>query len=163
MNARRWLFLLALLSTPAVAADAWREVHGSGDLFAAPGVVLAWGVQRGASEAATEVVVRIATDPAKYPRLAVTGVDPFSKAEQPIVHAKASPGVLDVHIPRAQFADFPRTEFKLYDAGGAAAPVLVVYYAGVPDTTPEFADAAKLDAHLTARIALARAAQGKAP
>jgi hypothetical protein len=31
-----------------------------------------------------------------------------------------------------------------------------VFYLGVPDTTPEFADAAKLDAYLRERIAQVR-------
>jgi hypothetical protein len=163
MKVRLSLLVFALFSALSAAADAPREVHGSGDLFSAPGVVLAWAVQRGESEATTAVVVRVATDLARYPRLAVTGVDPFSKAEQAILRASASPGIMDVRIPRAQFGDFPRTEFKLYAAAADDTPALVVYYAGVPDTTPEFADAAKLDAHLTARIAQARAIQGKAP
>ena len=42
----------------ANAADAPRELHGMADAFAAPGIALAWGVVRGASEAATTVVVR---------------------------------------------------------------------------------------------------------
>ena len=45
-----------------MAADGPREVHGSADAFAAPGVTLAWGVLRGATEADTRIVIRIATD-----------------------------------------------------------------------------------------------------
>ena len=71
-----------------------------------------------------------------------------------------------LRIPRAQFADYPRTEFRFFDSGGARASrcaELVVFYLGVPDTTPEFADAAKLDASLSERIARARAAGGNPP
>ena len=59
-----------------------------------------------------------------------------------------------MRIPRAQFADTPRTEWAYYMSEGDARegkPALVVYYLGIPDTTPEFADAAKLDAYLGAR------------
>ena len=50
---------------------------------------------------------------------------------------------------RAHFADFPRTELTFDGPAPAAAPALVVYYAGVPDTTPEFAAADRLyDEHL---------------
>jgi len=42
-------------------------------------------------------------------------------------------------------------------------PALMIFYHGVPDTTPEFTDAGKLDAHLAARIGEARAAGAKAP
>jgi hypothetical protein len=54
----------------------------------------------------------------------------------------------------------------LFDSAAHAqanAPQLVVYYLGVPDTTPEFADAAKLDASLSERIARARAPGGGTP
>ena len=60
-----------------------------------------------------------------------------------------------MRIPRAQFADTPRTEWQLYASEAAARagkPGLVVYYVGIPDTTPEFADAEKLDAFLATRV-----------
>ena len=40
---------------------------------------------------------------------------------------------------------------------------MVVYYLGVPDTTPEFADDAKLDAYLDKTLARARAGGVKTP
>jgi hypothetical protein len=166
MKRAAWLLGVWLACGAATAADAPREAHGSADVFAAPGVMLAWGVLRGANEAATTVVVRIVTDPAAYPWLAVAGIDPFSKAEQPLLAAAASAGSLDVRIPRAQFADTPRTEVRLYPTAAAArgaTPALVIFYHGVPDTTPEFADAANLEAHLAARIAALRASGGKTP
>ena len=47
---------------------------------------------------------------------------------------------------------------------GAMVPIMVVFYLGVPDTTPEFADAAKLDAYLADRIGRVRERMGsKAP
>jgi hypothetical protein len=152
--------------TASVFADPPREAHGSSDAFAAPGVALAWGVLRGADEASTIVVVRIATDAQTYPWLALVGIDPFTKAERSVQAAIASPATLDVRMPRAQFADFPRTELRLFASAVAAQraePALVVYYHGVPDTTPEFNDAAKLDTHLAARIRAARASGGKSP
>ena len=157
---------MAVLPCAASAADTPREVHGSADAYAAPGVALAWGVLRGANEAATTVVMRIVTDPQTYPWLMVAGIDPFTKAEQPLQRAIASNGTLDMRMPRAQFADYPRTEVRLFASAAAAqsgSPALVIFYHGVPDTTPEFADAAKLDAHLAARIAQSRATVGKAP
>jgi hypothetical protein len=166
MNMRALLAGLGLLAGLASASDAPREAHGSADIYAAPGVALAWGVLRGANEAATTVVVRIVTDPAMYPWLAVAGIDPFTKAEQPVQRAVASTGSLDVRIARAQFADYPRTELRFFPSAAAAqsgAPAFMIFYHGVPDTTPEFTDAAKLEAHLAARVAHARATGGKAP
>jgi hypothetical protein len=166
VNARTLLLGLWILAGMGSAADTTREVHGSSDIYAAPGVALAWGVLRGANERATTVVLRVVTDPALYPWLAVAGIDPFTKAEQPAQPPTASSGSLDVRIPRAQFADYPRTELRLYASAAAArggAPALMIFYHGVPDTTPEFTDPGKLEAHLAARIAHARAAGGKVP
>jgi hypothetical protein len=142
------------------AGGAPREEHGSADVYAAPGVVLAWAVLRGASEASTSVVIRIAADPQVYPWVAVAGIDPFTKAERPLQQGAQMAGTLDVRIPRSRFADLPRTEFRFYDTAAAAqsaAPVLTVFYLGIPDTTPEFSDKAGLDAYLADRIAHARA------
>jgi len=167
MTARSWCAAIALLVLCGGSARAQTEMHGSADAFAAPGVALAWAVARGATESDTNVVLRIVSGPAVYPSLAVVGIDPFSKQEKVWRTLAASPGTLEIRVPRAQFADFPRTEVRLYGGAAqaaAAAPALVVFYLGVPDTTPEFTDGAKLDAYLTERIARTRAtAQGKAP
>jgi hypothetical protein len=72
-------------------------------------------------------------------------------------------GPIELSVPRAHFADFPRTELTFDGPAPAAAPALVVYYAGVPDTTPEFAAADRLDAYLAARIVRARTEAGSTP
>ncbi|NDP41499.1 MAG: hypothetical protein GZ089_02070 [Aromatoleum sp.] len=169
----RALLLLAscsLASGVAVrghAAEAPRELHGMADAFAAPGVALAWGVVRGASEAATLVVVRIVTDPVAYPWVAVAGRDPFTQAQRSLLPVTPTAGVVDLRAPRAHFADFPRTEFRFYDSTAADrhdAPGLVVFFLGVPDTTPEFATEDKLEAYLADRMARLRGGTGlKAP
>ena len=69
-------------------------------------------------------------------------------------------------MPRAHFAEFPRTELRFYAAGAAPAPGpprLVVFYLGVPDTTPEFANDASLDAYLADRIARLSTGGSKTP
>jgi hypothetical protein len=159
---------LVLASGAAVhGAEAPREVHGMSDAFAAPGVAMAWGVVRGASETATVVVARIVIGPATYPWLAVTGGDPFTQRKEPLLAATRSVGVIDVRTPRSHFADFPRTELRLYESAAAAqqdVPALVVFFLGVPDTTPEFATEDKLQAYLGDRVArLAGASGGKPP
>ena len=147
----------------ASAADMPREVHGSADIFSAPGVALAWGVFRGASEVATLVVVRIVAARDAFEMVAVVGIDPFTQRQQPVLAATPVTAGIDIRVPRAHFADFPRTEVRLYgipDAGGTGAPALVVYYLGVPDTTPEFASETALESYLVQRLARARAGSG---
>ena len=114
---------------------------------------------RGKDEATTQVVVRVEADRARYAALAVAGVDPFTRAAQPLVDVAAIDGVRIVHIPRSRFADLPRTEWRFFATATPAAgdvPALLVFYQGVPDTTPEFDDAARLERDLTTRIERAR-------
>jgi hypothetical protein len=150
----------------ANAADAPREVHGMSDAIATPDVALAWGILRGTNEANTMVVVRIVSDPTKFGWMGTVGIDPFSKKEQSLRATTANAGTSDVRSSRARFADFPRTEFRLYDSEAAAragSPALAVFYLGLPDTTPEFATQDKLEAYLADRIARLRGAGGKTP
>ena len=158
-----WLCVAAPSLQRVEAADGPREAHGSADAFAAPGVTLAWGVLRGTTESTTLVVVRITAARDAFASVAVVGLDPFTQRQQPLLPATPVTADIDVRVPRAHFADFPRTEVRLYGppgAGGTGAPALVVYYLGVPDTTPEFASETALEAYLVQRIARARAGSG---
>lgn len=132
-------------------------MHGASDAFAGEGVAIVWGVLRGANEENTIVVLRLAADARRYGRVEVAGVDPFSRDTRIRVAASAMGATMDVRLPRAGFADLPRTELRF-----AGAESLVVYYLGIPDTAPEFATAAALEAHLAARMARLRQ-EGKLP
>ena len=155
-------FGIGMLSLVSVSHAA-QEVHGTSDAFAGDGVAIAWGVLRGASEETTMIVMRIAGDSARYARVAADGIDPFTKERKPVAPAQALTGVAEVRISRKQFADFPRTEFLFFGAKPAAnaQPDLIVYYLGVPDTTPEFRSEAALGAYLDERIAKLRGANTK--
>ena len=145
------LCIVASAAAFASPAEVPREVHGRADAFVLPGVRIVWGVLQGMSESATVVVVRIVTDPASYPWVAVAGVDPFTHRKQPLLGATRSAGVADVRLPRAHFADFPRTELLFYESAAAAQqdqPAIFVYFLGVPDTTPEYPSEDKLQSSL---------------
>jgi hypothetical protein len=154
-----------LLALPALAllridlAHA-AEVHGASDSFAAPGIGLAWGILRGADEDSTRVLLRMDVA-AMYADVMIVGIDPFTRASQTLL--ATGRGALVVAASRAHFAQFPRTEVRLFrnrDRAVGDPPDLIVYYLGVPDTTPEFNDAAKLDAYLEARLAALRGTTG---
>ena len=160
------LWLACWGAMEAMAADGSREVHGSADVFAAPGVALAWGVLRGATEADTRIVIRIATDRNAFAAASVIGSDPFTKGERSILPVTPTASSVDVRVPRVHFADFPRTELRLFGSANPApdeAPKLVVFYLGVPDTAPEFSSAAALETYLAARIARTREGTGSKP
>lgn len=155
--------LAGWIALPAPAAEEAREVHGSSDAYAEAGIALAWGVRRGSDDATTAVTLRILADPVRYPRVEVTGRDPFTQAQRVLLAATATRGLPDLVVPRAHFADFPRTELRFHAPESATGRPVVVYYLGVPDTTPEFAAAPALDQYLTDRIARARAGAVETP
>jgi hypothetical protein len=162
MSMRAVAACLALGAGLAWAApDAGAQaIHGVADAFAQPGVALAWGVLRGKSDADAIVVVRVETTAPAYAFVAVDAIDPFTQ-QRKVVQApiRAASGV-DLRIPRTRFADFPRTEFKFAGDEQARTPALVVYYLGVPDTTPEFPTQAALSRYFADRLARERAATG---
>src|SRR6187431_695611 len=106
----RALVLGAALALLPAAAPAQDVVHGADSLFVSPTVKLAWVVRRGATEADTLVVVRIAD--AAYRLVRVDGIDPFTKQHKVFIAARPLDRETDVAIPRAQFADHPSTEFR---------------------------------------------------
>ena len=148
--------ILAIAGLALATAVHAAEEHGKTDVFAAPGVTLAWAVARGADEAKTFVVIRVAHDIGIHRHFTATGRDPFTNAEREWKPVALSSGRAEVRIPRAIAGDFPRTELRFYSGSPGAKPALEVFYHGVPDTTPEFDDPARLDAYLEARIAKAR-------
>jgi hypothetical protein len=158
--------IAALTISAAGAAEPPRQVHGRSDAFAAPGVALAWGMLRGSGDTPAVVDVRIAVDPMTYPRVSVVGRDPRSSRER-VLATSPTAGLTDLRVPSTSFERFPRTEFRFFATAAsepAETPKLVVYFLGVPDTTPEFANEARLDASLSERIVRARSAPGaKAP
>ncbi len=150
---------LVLAVAASWAADPAREVHGSADAVALPGLALAWGVLRAPREVDTAVVLRVEPDVRRYAWVEVVGRDPFTEDRVVRFPATEVGGAFDVRIPRARIADHPRTEIRLWprEAPPPAAPALVVYFAGVPDTTPEVVRADDLERSLTSRVERARA------
>ena len=137
------------------AAEPPREVHGVADAYGEEGLAVAWAILRGDTEAATQVVVRIAADPRRYARVAAVATNPFSQRQQQLLRTVPVGGFVDIRVPRAQFADFPRSEIRLYGAAGrtpSEEPALIVFYLGVPDTTPEFKSESVMDAYLIERL-----------
>lgn len=157
VSACLWLCCSAAAVTPNGTET---TVHGVSDAYTGAGATIAWGVLRGASESAALVVVRVAADPAAYRTVEIVGRNPFSQSERTILSATPVGGSVEVRIPRSSFADFPRTELRFAgDSPTPAATALVVYYLGVPDTTPEFASEAALGTYLTDRIERTRGAK----
>jgi hypothetical protein len=161
---RAFLLVLAFGAVAGVARSAGgREIHGESDAFGADGVAIAWAILRAANPDDATVVMRIVKDDARHPSLGVVAIDPFGGQSQVVLAPAAVTGAVDVPSRRGRFGDLARTEVRLYASakpGTAEAPALVVFYQGVPDTTPEFETEAKLRAWLDGRMARLRANTG---
>ena len=95
------------------------------DFFAAPGVAIAWAVERGPDEPRTFVVISVAIDRSRFASVSVTGRDPFTKQEKAWVPREPAGDRLEVRLARSGFADFPRTELRFFDSTGATPKVQV--------------------------------------
>lgn len=155
MNVHRRLLCLAALLSAGARAQPLRELHGALDAWAEPGLALAWAIVRGRSEDDTQVLLRIEADPQRHARIAAQGRDPFGDGRIELLPPTPNPGVLTLRLPRKQFSEHPRTELRFFAPGADAAGVMV-YYLGVPDTTPEFATASEAAESLKARLNRAR-------
>ena len=143
---RCWLMIGAFVGLPWCGA-AEETVHGADAVFRSDGLTIVWAVLRNPDESKTAIVVRVVDASKRFVALSVDGLDPFTKQRTALEAKRSLDGDLDVTIPRSRFADFPQSEFHFYGAA-SGAPGLTVYYLGVPDTTPEFGDQAKLEAYL---------------
>lgn len=149
----------AVVAMWASVVVAQTKVHGADSLFDTPTVKLAWGMLKGKTEADTLVVIRVVNVAAEYRFIRVDGSDPFTKAQVVFVEATALGKTVDISIARSKFADHPSTELHLFRdeaAMRAQNAALVVYYLGVPDTTPEFATADAMNTYLNKMLGIGR-------
>jgi hypothetical protein len=122
------------------------EVPGSGAIFEGRGVAVLWGVVRGPDEGRTRVVLRIERIDLDAPwRLAsVEAVDPFTGQREWVrlaLDLGATP-VATVEMSRESFVTKPSRRVLFYPDVAAlqkGRPGLVVSYAAIPDSVPEFA------------------------
>jgi hypothetical protein len=165
MIARRARLALIAVAFAALAlrgagpAEGQTSVHGATSEFAHPTLKLVWAIRKGATEDATDVVIRAANVADAYRWLRVDGVDPFSKARVVLTESRPFERQTDLVIRRAKFADHPSAEIHLFrseDDLRAERPALTVFYLGIPDTTPEFTRAEAVDAHLARMLGEAR-------
>jgi hypothetical protein len=146
----------ALMALDAGFAVAQTSVHGASSEFTHATLKLVWAVRRGASEGATDVIIRAANVANAYRWVRVDGVDPFSKARVVLTAPRLFAQQADLVIRRSKFADHPSAEIHLFATEEdlrADRPALTVFYLGVPGTAPEFTSSEAADAHLARMLA----------
>jgi hypothetical protein len=137
----RHLVLAVLATWFAVwplAARSQEMLHGADAIFHGGGLTIAWAVARDRDDTKTAVMIRVVDQTKRYRAIEIDGIDPFTQKTEIVRPRQALDGIGEIVLPRSRFAELPRTELRFYAAN---APALTVYYLGVPDTTPEFADA----------------------
>jgi hypothetical protein len=155
-----WL-AIAVWSAPAWCET--REVHGADSSFRSGAVGICWGMLRGAPGEDVQVVIRIrllAEGEAPYAQLSVEAVHPLTRAAETVVSRRPLERTADVTAPRESFKNLTGRRIAFYDRTDPQ-PRLVVFYNGVPDTTPELPDRDRLEQYF--EIAFKRLAQQKTP
>jgi hypothetical protein len=163
MMSLRFHILLTLLVAvglmDARIGQSQTRIHGADSLFVSLAVKLAWAVLKGKTEADTTVVIRVVNVTGDYRFLSVDALDPFTKDRAVLDRGRRFDRTTDLSIVRARFADHPSAEISLFrteDGLRQNKPELVVYYLGVPDTTPEFQSADAMNAYLDKMLGIAR-------
>ena len=143
--------LFAGFISPATAAAEARKVHGADSSFLEGPLGICWGMLRTRSGADPQVVIRIRVlDSNRNPYLsyAIQAVHPFSGAVEWIVEPQPLAKVNDAVSMREAFKNMGGRRLMFYEQAAAKAdgqPDLVIYYIGIPDTTPEFQTADQLE------------------
>ena len=129
------------------------EFHGADSTFQTEGLVLMWAVLRATDEESTQVVLDIVkTSPAaeRYRFYSVVVADPFTGEKQIEVEAAALEEKNRVLRARPDFQIFSNRRILFFTDESSAAlgqPEITVFYQGVPDTSPEFAEIDLLESY----------------
>jgi hypothetical protein len=143
--------LMGSLSMMEIGRCDTREIHGADSSFRVDSLGIVWGVLRSAQGAPVQVIIRVrimGDFPTPYAAFAVQAVQPLSGTAEWVAQRRPLTAVNDVVSPREAFKDMTGRRLLFFrQAAGAPdqAPDLVIYYMGVPDTTPEFADAGQME------------------
>jgi hypothetical protein len=147
--------MIPALLLAAALAVAWaspargetREIHGADSAFRSGPVAICWGMLRGAPGQDVQVVIRIrliGAGKAPYTHVAVEAVHPLTRAAETVVPKRPLDPTTDVVAPRESFKNRTGRRIAFYDPSDPQ-PKLVVFYMGVPDTTPELLDRERLE------------------
>lgn len=131
------------------------EYHGAESIFKANGIVVVWAIEKRGNDESPLVYLRIVRTPAagvSFNYYSVLAVDPFSKSTRAIVVGKPMENENTVTAELAAFQDYSARRVQLYrteDDVKADKPNMVVFYHGVPDTSPEFLSKQKLESYFS--------------
>lgn len=144
---RRFLFSLVLLFLAAPWAwplPVWgqEEHHGADSSFQLGNLVLLWGIVKGPDEDRSWVyikMIRTGSEPGAWESYRLEAVDPFSQEKEWVTPRESLGKDNLIKTRRSFFRDKTGRRIHLYpDPSREEKPAAIIFYQGVPDTTPEF-------------------------
>jgi len=143
---KRFFLTLTLIAVILVAWEispvlGQREFHGADSVFEKEGITILWAILKGPTEESSWVHIKIINSGENPFRIfSVEAIDPFSKEKEWVVKEEELKREKSVKSIRSSFRDKTARRILFYRSRQAFEkenPDLVVYYLGVPDTSPE--------------------------
>lgn len=125
-------------------AQGKREYHGADSIFEKEGMIMLWAILKGSTEESSWVYIKIIQTgggPASFQLFGVEAEDPFSNQKEWVVKGEAFKKENMVKSIRASFREKTARRVLFYEKAEDLLkenPAMIVYYLGVPDTSPEF-------------------------
>jgi hypothetical protein len=144
---KRFFLTLTLIAVILVAweispALGQREFHGADSVFEKDGITILWAILKGPTEESSWVHIKIINSGKNpFQIFSVEAVDPFSKEKEWVVKGKKLEKENLIRSNRASFREKTGRRILFYrstEAFEKENPDMIVYYLGVPDTSPEF-------------------------
>jgi hypothetical protein len=147
---RKWVaFVLALtlffwFMMESPHAQGKKEYHGADSLFDKEGIVILWAILKGSTEESSWVYIKIIQtggSPASFELFGVEAVDPFSNQKEWVLKGEPFKKENMVKSIRVSFREKTARRILFYAKAEDLLrenPAMIVYYLGVPDTSPEF-------------------------
>jgi hypothetical protein len=118
-----------------------REFHGADSVFEKDGITILWAILKGPTEESSWVHIKIiCSGENPFQIFSVEAVDPFSKEKEWVVIGKKLEKENLVRSNRASFREKTGRRILFYrstEVFEKENPDMIVYYLGVPDTSPE--------------------------
>jgi len=151
---KRFFLTLTLIAVILVAWEispvlGQREFHGADSVFEKDGITILWAILKGPTEESSWVYIKIINS-GKDPFRIFSGeaIDPFSKEKEWIVKGEELKRENSVKSLRSSFRDKTSRRIVFYRSRQAFEkenPDMIVYYLGVPDTSPEVLSEREMD------------------
>ena len=153
---RRFIFSFVLLILvtqgaglpPAMSQE---EYHGADSSYQLRNLVILWGIVKGPDEDRSWVtikMIRTGSGPGLWESCRVEAVDPFSQEKEWVSPRERLGKETVIKSPRSSFRDKTGRRILLYSGSSEdEKPSAVIFYQGVPDTTPEFSTEKEMEAY----------------